>query len=199
MDPKRAVRRARAAAERPELLRKIRARERREEREETPLTQEQKQQQTEHARALRGKARILRNIAPENQTTEKIWAIAASAHIALVTLAFYPLQFFLWVISLAALGAETVLIVDFFFPGKEIYMFTYLAIAFLGICSMLFGVLIYTLRGVQCFSGIRGLWFAICVTGYLLIFLNFVPWVAIWMLGIIYMAGKTQENEEEQS
>ncbi len=193
----RPLRRIEAALNRPELLRKVRSRERRKERAETPLSPEAKEAQVSRAKALLGRGRLLRALSPQNKTTERIWAIAASGLIAWFVLPFYTLQALFWILGLASLGLEAVPIADIFLPGTEVFVFMYILIALIGVCSMLYAVWIYTVRGVRCFSGVRGLMFACCMTGYLVFFLNLFPWIILWMLCVIYTNTEDQEEDEE--
>lgn len=180
------------AGKRPELLRKRRGDLATSQRVSINTPVSAQPQQLHKGRAWSGRGRVLRSLAPENKTTEKIWATAASVLIAWTVLPFYSLQLLFWIVGLASLGLEAVPIADIFLPGTEVFVFTYILIALIGVCSMLYGIWIYTIRGVRCFAGARGLMFACCMTGYLVFFLNLFPWIILWMFAVIY----TNTDEE---
>lgn len=182
-----------AAVQRPELLRKVRARERRKERLQEPLTVQEKEAQTQRSKIFLKRARALRDVLPENGATEQIITIAATSFIAWTVLPFYPIQFIFWLFGLIGIATEGAPVANLVLPGSELFMLSYIMIALIGMVTMLYAAGMYTMRGVRCFSGMRGLAFICSLTGYLVFFVNLFPWVVLWMLAILYTKNDAAE------
>ena len=103
--------------------------------------------------------------------------------------------------GLAGIGLESMPIpvvrelVSFVVPGQEIFLFSYLLIALIGLGSMTYAAFAYSIRRIRPFEGIRMLAFALCFAGYLSFFLNLFPWVFVWMLMIVYTERKESQVE----
>lgn len=160
-------------------------------------TQESQQSQKQRQpRIPGGKRRILRSAVPDTGATRKFWAYAASTFILWTVVPFYVTQVLFWMLGLAGIGLETVPFAgEWFLPGVEIYMVSYLVIVIIGICSMVYAAVVYFTRRVDAFSGVKTLVFMLCVTGYFVFFLNAFPWVIGWILCVIYTQNK--EGEEK--
>jgi hypothetical protein len=179
---------AQAASQRPELVSNVRARETRQ-RKGTSYATEQRQPHG-GIQSPRG-ARGIQIALPDNTATDKVLVIAASSLIAWTALPFYIPQLMFWLLGLLGIGMKTVPLAGAILPGEALFFFTYLMIAIIGFCSMLYAAFVYMLRGVRCFEGARTLVFMCCLTGYLIPFLNLVPWVVFWLLAVIFA-----KNEE---
>jgi len=114
---------------------------------------------------------------------------------------YYLPQFFFWLLGLAGIGLESMPIpvvrelVSFVVPGQEIFLFSYLLIALIGLGSMTYAAFAYSIRRIRPFEGIRMLAFALCFAGYLTFFLNLFPWVFVWMLMVVYTERKESQVE----
>jgi hypothetical protein len=138
-----------------------------------------------NASLLKG-ARLMNNAIPGSIDTQMILTAGASSLIAWTALPFYVPQLLFWILGLVGIGIETIPFADLILPGDLLFFFCYFVIAIIGLCSMVYVVFIYTIRGVQCFEGVRTLTFMCCITGYLVPFLNLFPWVAFWMLSVLF-------------
>lgn len=199
---------AKAALERPDEARRAGVERRRNSRREKPLTEDEKNKQTqnttdhlEDARAARGLGRalgrhkLLRSFAPENSATEQIWATVASTFIFWTVIPFYVFQVVMWMVGFAGIATEAAPFVKDIAPGAELFILSYAVIALIGLCSMMYAAFVYTMRGVRCFAGVRTLVFAVCLAGYLVFFLNLFPWIILWMLSVII--AKDDEPDED--
>jgi hypothetical protein len=193
---------------RPDMMRREGIERRRNRRVEEPLTAQEKISQTQNAqdhledartargigRAL-GRHKLLRAFAPENTGTEQIWATVASTFIFWTVIPFYFFQVIMWVIGLTGIAVETIPLISEASPGTELYILSYAVIALIGIGSMAYAALVYSMRGVRCFAGVRALMFAVCLAGYLVFFINLFPWVLLWMASVIL--AKVEDEEED--
>lgn len=189
-----------AATQRPELLRRVRSRERRKERAAVPLSPEAKQKQIANSSRLRGGARILnRSLPTDNTSVERIRAITAGSLILWSTLPFYVPQLLLWVLGLAGVVGESLPVVDFVIPGQELFVLSYIVIAFIGLCSMAYAVVMFNIRGVDCFSGHKSLYLLLCLMGYFVFFINAAPWTLIWVFSVIMNQSPKEEGAQENT
>lgn len=108
---------------------------------------------------------------------------------------FYALQVLLWIGGLAMIGTEEIIIVNMIVPGEELFVASYIMIAVLGLCSMFYAVIMFNLRGIDCFSGHRSLYFLLCLMGYFVFFINLAPWTLIWVVTVIWQ--KKAEIKEQ--
>ncbi len=96
--------------------------------------------------------------------------------------------------GLAGIGLEAVPVLNMTLPGTEVFLFAWAFTLLIGLGSMGFATVIFSLRGIDAFGGSRGFVFICCTVAYLTLFLSVIPWVAIWAL---YVAYKHGSNEEE--
>lgn len=100
---------------------------------------------------------------------------------------FYVFQFALWAMGIAGLALGAVPVVSFVVPGKEFYMATWALIAIIGISSMAYSAFMFLIRSVPCFDGWKGLIFILCAAGYLTVFINLIPWFAVWVGAVVWI------------
>lgn len=125
----------------------------------------------------------------------KIRAVVATTFLSWTVLPFYVPQIMMWLLGLSGLGLEGLPVANILFPGTELFMFTYVVIGIIGICSMAYAAWIYTIRLVPCISGNLTLVFILCLTMYLVPFLNLFPWVMPYMIAVV-LASRKEEPEE---
>ncbi len=188
-----AQQRSATSAERPALLRRIREQEQGQD--EISLEEDQRQQQIANTTKMRQGTRLLHRLnnrlrgtsSNANTNIKRVRATTAALTIFSTAIAFYVPQLTLWIIGVIGLSTESVPMVDWLVPGTELYMFTWILIALIGLCTMIYATIVFTLRGVKCFEGWKGLIFIICITGYLILFLNIFPWFIIWIFSVSYL------------
>jgi hypothetical protein len=135
------------------------------------------------------------------------------------TIPFFVPQIMFWLLGLGSLGLEQVAmtiktaasmpyaptlpglstIISFLgqlagdaLPGKELFLFFYVLIAGIGFVSMLSAAAIFIFRGIPCFGKWKTVIFLCCLTGYLTIFLNFIPFVLIYAFAVVYLQGRDE-------
>jgi hypothetical protein len=121
---------------------------------------------------------------------QKVWAFSAAYFILACTLPFYAPQLFFFMFGIAGLGLEAIPILDWVVPGTEVFLLAWAFTLLIGVGSMLFAAVIFSLRGIDAFSGSRSFVFICCSIGYLTLFLSIVPWVAVWALYVAYTYSK---------
>lgn len=181
---------------RPELIRQTRNQ--RLENKKAAFADQKETPQSQHSKArnMLKKGALLRSLdSGEGQTIAKIQAITAGVFILWGTLPFFVPQFLFWIIGLAGLIVESNFFVGWILPGQETFYVSYIMILVIGTGSMFYAAVMFNLRGVDCFGGHRMLYFLLCLTGYFVVFLNLVPWVALWVLTVIAQA-KSSKSEE---
>ena len=99
---------------------------------------------------------------------------------------FWIPQIAFWMLGLIGIGGESVPLFNYIFPGQVVYMLSYIVIVGVGICTMAYSAFMYAMRGVDCFSRYKGLIFILCLTGYLVIFINAFPWFIVWLTAVSY-------------
>ncbi|MFM2381638.1 MAG: hypothetical protein RLZZ76_405 [Candidatus Parcubacteria bacterium] len=117
----------------------------------------------------------------------RVKAFGASMGIFTTAIWFALPQIIFWMIGLLGLSGSSIPLASYVFPGELIYMVTYVCIATIGIGTMVYACVFYSVRRVRCFSGYKGVVFVLSLTGYLIIFINFFPWFTIWLVAVTYM------------
>lgn len=145
-----------------------------------------------------GKASLKGAVANELPIVRQARAISAGLFILGSIPAFYTPQFTFWVFAAAGLGFEIVPFVNGALPGTEVFTLFYFLVVVCGLLNMLFAVAIFLVRRVDCFSGIKLLVFLGCLTGYAVMVLNLFPFVAIWVLYVMYNQS-TEKSEEQEA
>lgn len=125
---------------------------------------------------------------------QKVWAFSAAYFILACTLPFYAPQLFFFMFGIAGLGLEAIPILDWIVPGTEVFLLAWAFTLLIGVGSMLFAAVIFSLRGIDAFGGSRSFVFICCLIGYLTLFLSIIPWVAVWALYVAY-AYSTNESQ----
>jgi hypothetical protein len=74
-------------------------------------------------------------------------------------------------------------------------MLSYIVTAIIGLLSMIYAVVMFNVRGVDCFGGHKALYFFLCLMGYFVFFVNIAPWTAIWAISVML----NQSDEETES
>jgi len=131
------------------------------------------------------------------QTARRAKAILVGSTILWVVLPFYFVQILFWLLSLGGIGLETAPIAKVVFPGTELFLLAYSVIGVIGLGSMLFGLFMFKSRFVHCLDGYKGIIFLGCLTGYFVFFINFIPFVALWVLSVMFMQKKGGGEEED--
>jgi hypothetical protein len=116
-------------------------------------------------------------------------AVAAGLFILWSTLPFYIPQLVFWLVGLAGIAGESIPFADFVVPGKELFILSYIVIAFIGLCSMAYAIVMFNARGVDCFSGHKSLYLLLCLMGYFVFFINAAPWILFWVLSVMLNQG----------
>lgn len=115
----------------------------------------------------------------------KMRALSASVTIAYAVFIFWFVQLGFWLLGIVGISLELTPVVRYLLPGETLFMTANVVIIAIGIGSMLFGVLVYLLRGVHCFAGWKGLCFIFSVALYCAPFINFLPWIALWGTSVV--------------
>jgi hypothetical protein len=121
---------------------------------------------------------------------KRIAATQACSVIFWSAIGFYVPQITFWLIGIAGIGLEAIPVVNYVIPGQLLFFVSYAVIFFIGICTMLYSVWILMLRKIDCFSGYKGLIFLLCLDGYMVIFINFIPWFVVWLWSVILLQKK---------
>lgn len=129
---------------------------------------------------------------------KRVEAGATSILIFWSAIAFYIPQLALWVIGIGVLGLTSVPVLGWFVPGNEVYMACWFIIAIIGVCTMVYSAAVFMFRRIDCFSGWKGLIFILCLTGYLVFFINFAPWYLFWLLAVTLMQGEQTHDGSAQ-
>ena len=188
-----------AAAQRPELLRKIRARERRRAREQEPLNDAQRQRQTANVRKIlrRRKGRIGKMLIPSgNVDIQRIKAISVGLMMLGFIVPVIGFQFTIWLVQLGGTFLEGVPFFNFVLPGQEMIIVGYLLIVAMHFLLFAGTAILFLLRGVDCFSGKKNLIFIACLAASMLIYINIFPFVLIWIYFVIQMQEKTPTEND---
>lgn len=185
-----ATSKAKAATVRPELLRRVRARERRKQRQQSPLSPEASDRQVRNmTKQLPGSQKLLKfskAASGEEPLTKKIKASIAANAIFWAAIGFYIPQFIFWIMEIIGFGFESVPIIGDVLPGKELSLASWLIIVLIGTGTMLYATFVFMARGINSFGGWKGLIFILCLTGYLVIFINgMFPWFVIWIFAVV--------------
>lgn len=117
----------------------------------------------------------------------RIKAGGAAITIFWSAIGFYVPQLAFWLIGFAGIGLESVFLVGYVVPGDTLFMISYILILCIGLATMVYATAMFTLRGINCFGGIKGLIFALCLTGYFTFVINFFPWFIIWIAAVTYL------------
>jgi hypothetical protein len=115
---------------------------------------------------------------------KKVKAGATSITVFWTAIGFWIPQMVLWMIGLFGLGGDAIPFLEYFIPGQLIYILSYVLILLIGLGTMIYAAAVYYIRGVNCFGGYKTAIFILCLTGYLVIFINFFPWFVIWLLAV---------------
>lgn len=200
------ARRTKALINRPELVRRVSARERRRTREQRPLTNDEKNSQNNYSsEILKGNnfgARAIGNrlrrgnagkLGPQDIRKDvglaKVAKDATKIYSTLSPLLiFVPVQFAFAIISLMGLAFE-VASANFAFgifnsvvPGMILFVAGLAVVILIGFGSLLYAVITLSLRGINCFKGRRDLVLMLCVAAYIAPVFNLVPWVFVFGL-----------------
>ena len=199
-------RRTRAATQRPELLRQVRARRQREAREQTPLTAEQKRSQTARTRAmlrgrkgLRGKMLTGNMTGRGGSTMELAKAGSAGLFILLSTSIFIVVQCILFALCIFGFVVESTWFVGWLLPGETLFMLSFMLMCFISLCLLVYAVAIFTLRGVRCFEDKNDLIFFICLALCIMPFINFIPWFLVFTAAVIWSKSDIPRTNNERS
>ena len=192
-----------ALTEKPELVRRVRARERRKNREKERISATDQANQNIRSKKLLGGG-ILRPSARYALQKQKkggvslkknVVTAAATVFIISSTVWLYIMQIPFAVLSIISLGAlsgigknwwsnilETVTFGGFSELGL-VFFFTGVIGAFIcGMVTMMIAIFIYSVRGVNVFSGTKLLTMPLVMVGYLFPIFNLFPLVWIWCL-----------------
>lgn len=194
---KKVSRRDGAALERPELLRRVRARERRRDRASDPLTPEERSIQQANAKRLTGGTRRLLSLARGRGPASAALIMAATASWAIIasTAFLWPVQAIMAVISIGGLGTLTVLetewvgYLDLFgwvsSWGQEMLFISLIIVFIIGFLVMLTAIFVYTIRGINISNDLSILIMAICLALYAVPVFNLLPWMWFWCLYVV--------------
>lgn len=189
--------RADAALERPELLRRVRARERRRDRERNPLTPEERSIQQANARRLTGGTRGLIRLARGKGPASASLIMVATASWAIIagTAFLWPVQAIMAVVSIGTLGTLLVLdtewvgYLDLFgwvsSWGQEMFFISLIIVFIIGFLVMLTAISVYTIRGVSIGQNLSIFVMAICLALYAVPVANLFPWMWLWCFYVV--------------
>lgn len=176
--------------------RKARARERRRESDsEQPKNNIQK---IARARKIVGRKKGLKKLLLGDSTEAKrILAFSA----ALPIFGFLPpligFQFIFWVLQLAGFFVESIPFINFVLPAEAVVITAYILITITNLILAISAVMLFFTRGVDCLSGKKSLVFMICVTMSMLPILHIFPWIALWLLFVIYQQKDGAEGDTD--
>ena len=123
-------------------------------------------------------------------TYKRIKAGSVSITIVYGAIWFWIPQFVFWIVGLTGLAGESLWVASWFIPGEAIFGGMNILVSIIGIITMVYAFLMYSLRLVDAFSGMKGLVFCFCVAFYCAPLLNFFPWFVVWLLVVTYSQGK---------
>ena len=153
--------------------------------------------QTQPPRTLgpSGRGGILRRgLMPQGAGIEqRVWAFSAAYFIIACTIPFYAPQLFFFMFGIAGIGFEVIPVVNFVLPGTEVFLLAWALTLLIGVGSMLFAAVIFSLRGIDAFGGSKSFVFICCMVAYLTLFLSVIPWVVIWTLFVAYTYATNEE------
>lgn len=132
-------------------------------------------------RSLRGSKQAALSAVPSGK---KIAAAITSNALFWNTIPFWIPQIAFWILGIAGIGLDSIPVLSSLKVGYGLFFISWLLIAVIGIGSMLYAIMTLTLRGIDNFGGLKGLIFILCLTGYLVIFLNFFPWIILWLWAV---------------
>jgi len=124
------------------------------------------------------------------KTYKRIKAGSVSITILWSAIWFWIPQFFFWIGGLAGLAGESLWLASWLIPGEAIFGGMNFLVSIIGIITMVYGFMMYSLRSVDAFGGMKGLVFCFCVAFYCAPLLNFFPWFVVWLLVVTYSQGK---------
>lgn len=114
------------------------------------------------------------------------WFIFATA----ISFSVPQIQF--WIFSLIGMGVESIPFASWVLPGETLFMLSYVVVMAIGITTMIYAVLIYTMSLVNCFGRFKFLIFALCVAFYCTPILNGIPWFVLWLYVVTKNQGKVE-------
>ncbi len=121
---------------------------------------------------------------------QRVVAVQATTLVFWTAIPFWIPQICFWMLGIAGLGMESIPWLNYVLPGVTLFWLGEIIIVAIGVCTMTYAALILGLRGVNCFGGLKGLVFALCVAGYCAPIANFFPWFVLWLAAIVYLQGK---------
>jgi hypothetical protein len=182
-----------------DLQRRVRESEEEEEEQESSFSPRGKERQRTRGGRISPRSkkllRISRKIPSSDGLTKKIIATTVANFIFWTAIGFYTPQLGLWVLGIAGLGLKSVPLLGGLVPGNEIYMISWFIIFLIGLCTMLYAALMFTIRRVDCFGGWKGFIFIVCITGYMVIFINFIPFFVIWIISVVLLQGEKEDKK----
>jgi hypothetical protein len=122
-------------------------------------------------------------------------AARASWFIFWTAIAFSVPQLNFWIFSLIGIGTESIPFANWVLPGETLFMLSHTVIIAIGITTMIYALLVYSLSLVNCFGGSKFLWFALCVAFYCTPILNGPPWFVLWLWVVTNNQGRGEVKE----
>lgn len=157
-----------------------------------------------------GAAQLASTLGGENtaQLLQRARAIRTGWIVISTSLVFWPIQVFFWALAIGFFGLAIT-------PGVNILehipflnaatswsrwfsLSQLLLIGVIGIPMMIYAAFMFIASRVPCFNTTsKVLIFIFCVTGYCVVFLNIIPWVAVWALSVMFLPEKNNPPEEQ--
>lgn len=146
----------------------------------------------ESIQASSGKGGMLRSALKAYKTYK---AARVSWFIFGTAIAFSVPQLNFWIFSLIGIGVESIPFASWVLPGETLFMLSYVVVLAIGITTMIYALLVYSLSLVNCFGRFKFLIFALCIAFYCTPILNGVPWFVLWLWVVTKNQGKNDEGE----
>lgn len=99
-----------------------------------------------------------------------------------------------WILSLIGMGVESIPFANWVLPGETLFILSYMIVMAIGITTMGYALLIYSLNRVNCFGRFKFLMFALCFAFYCTPILNGIPWFVLWLYVVTTNQGKQDEK-----
>lgn len=125
---------------------------------------------------------------------DKVNTYSTCVTIFWTAIAFWPMQFIFWIVSVAAYGLETIPFLNYVLPGESIFWASWFFVVLVGWSMLLYAALFLFVRNVPAFVDYKWFIFILCLIGYLIPILNVFPWFVMWLLAIVALEKKSDTH-----
>lgn len=93
---------------------------------------------------------------------------------------------FIYAYSKSSAGGIVAYVLTYALPLEQMYTFGWLGATFFGVITMILGLMAYTASGAKMYNTRSMTIFAICIAAYFTPYLFLFPWVALWIMSLLY-------------